>query len=80
MTTKEALHRLIDELPDSILPGVERYLSSVRQDPMMHALLAAPTDDEPTTANEDTSAAEAMRRYQEGEFLTVQEAKARLLG
>ena len=80
MTTKEALHRLIDELPDRMLPGVERYLSTVRDDPMMQALLAAPLDDEPTTAEEDSSAGEAIERYQKGDFLTAQEAKARLLG
>ena len=79
MTTKEALHRLIDELPENTLPGVERYLSSVRDDSMMRALLAAPLDDEPTTAEEDASAREALERYRRGDFLTAEEAKARLL-
>jgi hypothetical protein len=77
--TKEALHQLIDELPDDALEGVAHYLSSVRDDPMMHTLMAAPLD-EPPTAEEDASAREAIERYRRGDFLTAAEAKARLLG
>ncbi len=79
MTTKEVLHRLIDELPDDALPGVERYLAAVRDDPMMRILLAAPLDDEPTTPEEDASAREGIERYRRGDYLTADEAKARLL-
>ena len=79
MTTKDALHRLIDELPEEALPSVERYLASVRDDPMLRVLLAAPNDDEPTTAEEDASAREARQRYGRGDFLSATEAKKRLL-
>jgi hypothetical protein len=79
MTTKEALHRLIDDLPDDALPGVERYLSAVRDDPMMRALMAAPLDDEPTTPDEDAGAREAIERYRRGEFVTADDSRARLL-
>ena len=78
MTTKEALHRLIEELPDDTLPGVERYLAAVRDDPMMRILMAAPLDDEPTSP-EDVDARAAIERYRRGDFLTADDAKARLL-
>ena len=80
MATKESLHRLIEELPDEALPGVERYLASVRDDPMMRVLIAAPLDDEPTTSEEDASARRGIERYGNGDYLTAEEAKARLLG
>ena len=70
MTTKEALHRLIEELPDDALPGVERYLAAVRDDPMMRVLMAAPLDDEPTSPEEDADArrdrALSSRRFRNG--------------
>ena len=80
MTTKEALYRLIDELPEDALPAVERYLASVRADPMLRVLLAAPEVDEPTSPEEDASAREAWDRYRRGDFLTPEEANRRLLG
>lgn len=79
MTTKESLHRLIEELPGDALPGVERYLAAVRDDPMMRVLMAAPLDDEPTTPDEDASAHAAIERYRHGDYLTADEARARLL-
>ena len=79
MTTKDALHRLIDELPDDALPGVERYLATVRDDPMMRVLMAAPLDDEPATPEEDASARAALDRYRRGDYLPGEDAKARLL-
>lgn len=79
MTTKEALYRLIDELPENTLPAIERYLASVRDDPMIRVLLAAQEEDEPTSPEEDASAREARRRYRRGDFITAEEAKSRLL-
>ena len=79
VTTKDALHRLIDELPDDALPGVERYLSAIRDDPMVRTLVAAPLDDEPTSPEDDASAREAIECYHRGDFLTADEARARLL-
>ena len=69
MTTKEALHRLIDELPESVLPNAERYLASLRDDPVLRALATAPVDDEPTTPKEDAAAEEAWQAYRRGEFV-----------
>jgi hypothetical protein len=56
MTTKEALYRLIDELPERDLATAERLLEHLRDaqgDPVLHALLTAPEDDEPLTPEEE---------------------------
>lgn len=79
MTTKEALHGLIDELPDYALSEAERYLAALRDDPMLRALMAAPIDDEPTTPEEDEGAREAWEEYLRGEYVSADEAKQALL-
>jgi hypothetical protein len=58
MTPKESLHKLVDELPESEHDAARRFLEYLRDagsDPLLHALVAAPLDDEPTT-EEDLSA------------------------
>ncbi len=44
MITKEALHRLIDELPEVALPVAEHYLASIRDAPVLLALANAPLE------------------------------------
>jgi hypothetical protein len=67
MTTKEGLHRLIDELPEAVLPVVERYLESVRDDPVLHALATAPEEDEELSPEEAAALAEARARRAAGD-------------
>ena len=71
MTTKEALHRLIDELPDDTLPAVERYLVSVRDDPVLRSLMAAPEEDEELSPDEEARMVAAWERHARGEARTV---------
>ena len=54
MATKDALHRLIDELPESQLDTAWRLLEPLRadDDPVLRAFLEAPEDDEPLTPEE----------------------------
>jgi hypothetical protein len=75
MTTKEALHRLIDDLPEDALPAVERYLASVRDDPVVKALVTAPIDDEPTTPEEDASSEEAWQSYRRGQYVSNEDLR-----
>ncbi len=75
MTRKEALHRLIDELPEDALPAVERYLASVRDDPVARALATAPLDDEPTTPKENTAAGQGWRAYRRGESVSNEDLR-----
>jgi hypothetical protein len=79
VTTKEALHGLVDELPDYALAEAERYLTDLRDDRMLQVLLSAPYDDEPTTPEEDEGAREAWEEYLRGDFLSADEAKRALL-
>ncbi|MBI3979150.1 MAG: hypothetical protein HY331_13275 [Chloroflexi bacterium] len=70
MTTKERLHRLVEELPESELHAALRFLEYLRNvgcDPVLRALHQAPEDDEPATPEEDQEAAEAWREYLRGE-------------
>ena len=60
MTTKESLHRLIDQLPERELEAIHRFAGCVRfssEHPAVRAILSAPLDDEPETPEE----AEAVR-------------------
>jgi hypothetical protein len=54
MPTRDTLHRLIDEPPESELTTAERFLNYLRAtaDPVLKALLDAPIDGEPETEEE----------------------------
>jgi len=82
MTTKERLHLLVEGLPDSEAQAALRYLESLRQeasDPVSAALEGAPEDDEPLTEDEIADLEGAERDWQEGNFVSNDEAKRQLL-
>ncbi len=81
MTTRETLHRLIDELAEEELEAAGRYLECLRDggDSFLRALLEAPEDDEPETREEAEAVREAREQYRRGEFVTAEEAKRLLL-
>ena len=82
MTTKEKVHRVIDELPESELHTALRfleYLRDVRGDPLLRALMEAPEDDEPLTPEEAQGVDEAWQEYLRGEAVSAEEAKRELL-
>jgi hypothetical protein len=56
--TRAALHRLVDELPESSVEEAAVVLAHVRADPMVAAHYTAPWDDEELTP-EDVAALEA---------------------
>jgi len=67
MTTRQALHDLVDDLPEDVLGEAERSLARLKAhavDPVLEALRNAPVDDEPLTARE----AEALRRWEAGKL------------
>lgn len=79
---RDKLHRLVDEIPDDETVVAElflEYLKGGRTDAALLADATAPWDDEPTTPEEDEGAAEAWQEYLRGEFVSVEEAKRRLL-
>jgi hypothetical protein len=86
MTTREALYRLIDELPESQLRDAEAYLEYLRSraaeqaDALLATLQAAPSDDEPTTAEEDADAEASWAEHHEIDRLDRDTAWLRLVG
>jgi hypothetical protein len=79
MTTRDALHQLLDALPDEFLPIAEQRLAALRDDPLLRALLAAPEDDEPLTDEDLAALAEARAEFARGETMSLEEAERRLL-
>jgi hypothetical protein len=67
MTTKEALKRLIDDLPDE---RAERLLDAV-QDPVILARITAPFDDEPETDEERRAVADARAEVARGDLIST---------
>jgi hypothetical protein len=80
MTTRDRLHRLIDELPESELTAAERFLYYLRAtaDPVLRALLEAPPDNEPETEKERQAVQEAREELARGEVRTLEEVRREL--
>jgi len=82
VTVKDQLHRLVEELPDSELPIARRFLEYLRimgRDPLLRALIEAPIDDEPASAEEDREAEEAWNEYRRGEARPWEEVRQELV-
>jgi hypothetical protein len=78
MTTKERLHKLVDELSDQEAEAALVIVERRRDDPMLHALAAAPLDDEPSDVDEDASAAEALAAHNRRESISSEQLRAEL--
>jgi hypothetical protein len=81
MPTRDTLHRLIDDLPESELAAAERFLNYLRvtADPVPRPLLDAPLEDEPETEEERRLVQEARDELAQGKVRTL-EAVRRELG
>lgn len=82
MQTKEDLHRLVDDLPESEIPAASRYLRYLRDlanDPVLRAFMEAPEDDEPLTPEEEAAIREAEEELERGEGIPWEQVKARWL-
>jgi hypothetical protein len=80
MSPRDALHRLIDDLPEGEIPRAERVLQALKEaaEAPSHTLENAPIDDEPETPEEAAAVAEAWREHREGKSLTTEELKREL--
>lgn len=74
MTTKEALHRLIEELPED---QAERLLRVI-EDPVARSLELAPLDDEALTPEEEAALQEGRDALARGETLTTEQLRREL--
>ena len=82
MTTKEQIHHLVDDLPESELETAKRVLEGLSalavSSPVEAALANAPVDDEPVTAEEAQAIEEGERDVGAGRAVSADEARVRL--
>ena len=79
-TTRDALHRLVDELPKRELSAARRYLEYLRNtgDPVLRAFLEAPADDEELSEDEAEALREAYEDVRAGRLTSLEEVKREL--
>ena len=81
MTTKEQIHQLVEDLPDSDLETVKRVLeglSALSSANLVKAALAhAPIDDETVTEEEAQAIEEGERDVEAGRVVTAEQIKVR---
>lgn len=73
MTSREKLHRLVDELSEAELDPTLRLVETQRHDPMLQALANAPEDDEPWTDDDEAAVAESRADVAAGLTLSHEE-------
>ncbi len=67
--SRDALHVLIDRIPEEELPAAKRFLEYLSGSPAHRAALSAPLDDEPMTEGDAAAIARARRNARrEGDF------------
>jgi hypothetical protein len=70
---REALHELIDRIPESELVAAQRVLERLARDAAFRAAMSAPPDDEPVTAGDSEAIARARRDLQAGKVVSHDE-------
>jgi hypothetical protein len=80
MAGRDALHKLVDALPEHDVPAVSRILEALNltADPVARSLAMAPLDDEPDDDDFDGGLSEARREAEEGQLLSHDEIKREL--
>jgi hypothetical protein len=66
--SREALHNLVDRIPDEELISAQRYLEYLASHPARRAALSAPPDDEPVTAADEAAIRNAQDDIRAGRF------------
>ena len=64
--SRDALHNLIDRIPEEELPAARRFLEYLAVGPAYCAALAAPLDDEPVTEGDAAAIAQARKEVRAG--------------
>jgi hypothetical protein len=77
MTTKDALYRLIDAIPEDGLETARQALEPLA-DPVLLALATAPVDDEPETDEEREAVAEGRAALARGDSISLEDARREL--
>ncbi len=76
MLARDDLHTLLDAIPEDRLADIREALTRLA-DPVLLALLTAPEDDEPVTAEDLAALAEARAARERGETVPLDEYIAR---
>ncbi len=76
MTARKQLHRLVG--PAREAEAASLTVEGRRPNPMLKVLASALPDDEPSTADEDAAAAEALAAYRRGEGILSDRLRAEL--
>ena len=75
MPGREALYKLVDELPEREVPTARRILEALGlpKDPVERSLRGAPIDDEPDDDNVDGGLTEARQQAHNGNVVAHEE-------
>jgi hypothetical protein len=66
MTTRERLHRIVDELPEDELDAALKAIETRSDDPLIRRLEEAPAEDEEISAEEENAVQEARDELAQG--------------
>jgi hypothetical protein len=70
---REALHELIDRIPESEIVAAQRVLERLASDAAFRAAMSAPPDDEPVTAGDAEAIARARGELRAGMIVSHDE-------
>jgi hypothetical protein len=71
--TREALHELIDRIPEGEIVAAQRFLEYLATSAAFRATLSAPPDDEPITRGDAESIARAQGDLRAGRVVSHEE-------
>jgi len=71
--TREALHELIDRIPEGEIVAAQRFLEYLARSAAFRATLSAPPDDEPVTRGDAESIVRSRRDVQAGKVVSHEE-------
>lgn len=80
MTTREKLHRIVDELPEEELDAALRAIETRSDDPLIRRLEEAPAEDEEISAEEEAAVQEARDELAKGSPLVSHDEIKREFG
>jgi hypothetical protein len=78
VTTKERLHRLVDELSEHEAERALGLMESKLEDPVLTAFRDAPEDDEPLTPEEEAVLERSRQEYRRGEGTPLEAIRHKL--
>ncbi|MFI5009370.1 MAG: hypothetical protein ACHQDY_03755 [Solirubrobacterales bacterium] len=73
MTTKERLHRLIDDLSDGEADMALRTIAEQHEDPLLRAIANAPEDEEALTPEDEAAIAEGHADIAAGRTVSLED-------